>query len=323
MTDNHFWKGRRVVVTGGQGFLGSPVMERLSRRGAHGVACSRRAGCDLRDLEQAVRFFERHSPELIINCAAHQGGIAYQKLRPATIYYDNLLMGAHTMEAARQAGVQKYVNIIAGCAYPGNPPDGILRENEFEAGPMHPTVENYGATKRAAVTQARWYRHQYGFESVSLILVNLYGPGEHFHPDRSHALAALLRKFYEAKRDHMPEVVLWGTGRAVREWTYVEDAAEGILRAAELYSGAEPLNLAVGCGHTIAELAEMVKEIVGFEGRIVYDKTKPDGALGKTGDTTKMKAELGWEPPTPLREGIHRTLEWFVSNYAEATCEVA
>ena len=184
---------------------------------------------------------------------------------------------------------------------------------------MHSTVDNYGATKRAAVMQAKCYRRQYGFEAISLILVNLYGPGEHFHPDRSHGLAALIRKFYEAKRDDAPEVTLWGTGRAIREWLYVEDATEGILRAAERYNDVDPLNVAVGQGYTIAELAALIQGITEYEGRIVYDSTKSDGALQKTGDITKMKAALDWEPCTPIREGVQRTLAWFTKNYHEAT----
>lgn len=316
-----FWRERRVCVTGGQGFLGARVVAQFRARGAVVTSCSRRTGCDLRHLDQALGFFGDHPPELVINCASNQGGLAYQSLYPGTIFSDNLLMGTHTMEAARQTGVTKYVNVIAGCAYPGDPLGGVLRERDFEAGPMHPTVENYGATKRAAVVQARCYRRQYGFNAISLVLINLYGPGEHFHPDRSHALAALLRKFYEAKRDGAPEVTLWGTGRAVREWLYVEDAAEGILRAAEAYGDVEPLNIAVGTGYTVAELAELIRGVVGYEGRIVYDPSKPDGALRKTGDIAKMRAVLGWEPRTPIREGIRRTLDWFVDHYAEATRE--
>jgi GDP-L-fucose synthase len=316
--ERNFWKQKRVVVTGGQGFLGSEVVRQLSHLEADVKSSSRRTGCDLRDLIQASDFFRRSEPEVVINCAANQGGLAYQKLYPASIYYDNLLMGANTMEAARVAGVRKYVNIVAGCAYPGEPRDGVLREEEFEAGPLHPTVENYGVTKRAALVQAKCYRRQYGFEAVSLILINLYGPGEHFHPDRSHAMAALLRKFYEAKRHHASEVVLWGTGQAVREWMYVTDAAEGIVRAAERYTGAEPLNIAVGRGQTVAELARIIMRIVAYDGRIVYDNTKPDGALRKVADITRMKAMLGWEPRTSLDDGIRMTLEWFVSHYPEA-----
>jgi GDP-L-fucose synthase len=323
MTQKSFWHGRSVIVTGGRGFLGSQVVKQLATLGANVTSCSRRDGCDLRSLSQAVAFFAGHAPEFIFNCAAHQGGLAYQKLQPATILHDNLLMGANTMEAARVAGVRKYLNVIAGCAYPGDPPGGILREAEFEAGPMHPTVENYGAAKRAAVTLAKCLRLQHGFHALSLILVNLYGPGEHFHPDRSHALAALIRKFYEAQRDGLGEVVLWGTGSAVREWTYVDDAAEGLIRAAEIYSDAEPLNIAVGRGNSIAELAETVRDITGFRGKISYDSSKPDGALYKVADISRMQSILAWQPQTPLRDGIRKTLDWFISNYASATSEAA
>jgi GDP-L-fucose synthase len=316
------WTGRPVVVTGGQGFLGSRVLARLLDLGARAVSCSRRSGCDLRDLGQAERFFRAHRPEVVFNCAAHQGGIAYQRLRPGTLFFDNVLMGTNAMEAARRAGVGRYVNIIAGCAYPGEPRDGILRESEIEAGPLHPTVENYGAAKRAALMQARCYRREFGFDAVSLVLVNLYGPGEHFHPDRSHALAALLRRFQEAEESGAARVTLWGTGRAVREWTYVDDAVEGILRAAGRHDGAEPLNIAVGRGLSIAELAEVIREVVGCKGRIEFDPSRPDGALVKVADISRMREVLGWEPPTPLREGIGRTLAWFLANRERAVAEV-
>jgi len=316
---NTGWAGKPVCVTGGQGFLGSRVMEKLRRLDAKAVSCSRSTGCDLRDLHQALRFLERHRPEVVFNCASNQGGIAYQGIAPGRIYFDNLLMGANTMEAARLQGVEKYVNIVAGCAYPGVPRDGTLRENEFDAGPMHSSVDGYGSTKRAAVAQAKAYRRQYGFSAISLILINLYGPGEHFHPDRSHALAALLRRFHDSKRQGLKEVSVWGSGEAVREWLYVDDAVEGILRAAESYDEPTPLNIAVGAGQSISELASIIAEIVGYEGEIVYDHSKPDGALLKTADIGKMKRVLDWAPPTPLRDGIRLTLDWFVKHYEQAT----
>jgi len=315
----------KIVVTGGTGFLGSHIMKALQRKGYEAISLTRANKVlwwvDLRSPKSARHALYGIKPDIVINCAANQGGIAYDKLCPATIFYDNLMMGTSTMEATRLAGVKKYVNIIAGCAYPGDPKDGILKEDELFAGPMHPTVENYGIAKRAAVLQAKYYRQQYDFNAISLILINLYGPGEHFHPDRSHALAALLRKFYEAKRDNLAEVTVWGTGRPIREWLYVEDAAEGIIRAMECYDDVEPLNIATGKGYSITELAEIIAKIVDYQGEIVYDAAKPEGALRKTGDITKMKAVLGWEPPTPLGAGIRRTLDWLADNYDEVTKE--
>jgi len=314
----NLWRGTRVVVTGGGGFLGRAVMARLASLGCEAVSCSRSTGCDLCSLDEAFRFFSEYSPHTVINCASNQGGLGYQSICPATIYFDNLLMGANTMEAARRASVAKYVNIVAGCAYPGEPRDGLLREAEFELGSMHSTVESYGATKRAAVIQAKCYRRQYGFNAISLVLINLYGPGEHFHPDRSHALAALLRKFWEARQANAASVTLWGSGRAVREWLYVEDAAEGILRAAERYNDYEPLNIGVGSGISIQDLARLIKMTVGFEGDVEYDSTKPDGAIHKVADVSRLHSLLGWSPRTPLEEGVRRTLAWFVENYQEA-----
>lgn len=318
-----FWRGKVVMVTGGGGFVGSRLMARLVELGARPVSCGRRTGCDLTDAAGARAYFDRHKPEFVINAAAHQGGIGYQRLRPATILRDNLLMGVNTMEAARLCGAKLYVNLVAGCAYPGEPRDGVLREHEFEAGPMHPTVENYGAAKRAAVALARQMWREHDFPALSLLLINLYGPGEHFHPDRSHGLAALIRKYYEAARDHQPHVTLWGTGRAVREWLYIDDAVEGVLLAAEKYRQPEPLNIAVGEGLTIARLAAIIAPIAGFTGETRYDTTKPDGALRKVADVSRMTSLLGWAPRTPLEEGVRRTLEWFGRNYAAATSDHA
>jgi GDP-L-fucose synthase len=213
--------------------------------------------------------------------------------------------------------VVKYINIIAGCSYPGYIEDGILSEDRYWEGPMHETVENYGITKRAQVLQGKYYKKQYGFNSIPLILINLYGPGEHFHPDRSHGLAALLRKFYEAKKYEQPEVVIWGSGKPIREWLYVEDAAQGVIRAADIYEDTEPLNIAVGKGYTITELANIIKDIVGYRGKLVYDKTKPDGALKKVADISKMKRILHWEPQASIEDGIKKLYQWLDSNYEE------
>lgn len=323
MRSQDSWKGRPVVVTGGAGFLGSRLLARLREAGARAVSCSRRTGCDLRDPDQATRFFRAHAPDVVFNCAAHQGGIAYQRLKPATILVDNLLMGTHAMDASRRAGVRRYVNVVAGCAYPGDPNGAFLRESEILDGPLHPTVENYGMAKRAALIQARCLRREHGFDTVSVVLVNLYGPGEHFHPDRSHALAALLRRFQEAKETHAASVTIWGTGRPVREWTYVDDAVEGLMRAAVAHEGDEPLNVAVGRGLSMGDLAKTIRGVVGYKGGIEFDPSKPDGAMHKVADITRMKAVLGWQPSTSLMTGIRATLDWFLENRARAVAEVA
>jgi GDP-L-fucose synthase len=304
------WKKTRVTVVGGGGFLGGHVTRSLAERGCDAAVPRTADGWDFRSLDGALRFFETHRPELVFNCGARQGGLAYQAKYPAEIYYDNMLLGLNTMEAARLAGVDRYVNVIAGCSYPGEVA-GLMAEEDYWAGPLHASVVNYGFTKKAQVVQAECYRRQHGFVAISLLLANLYGPGDHSDPERSHALMALLRRFWEAKREGRPEVVVWGTGRPVREWLYVEDAAEALVRAAERYDGVEPLNVGVGEGSSIRELAETIATLVGYEGRIVYDADKPDGAPFKTLRIDRFVAATNWRPKTSLDEGLRRTLAWF------------
>lgn len=313
------WAGRRIAVTGGHGFLGSRIAESLRQRGAVVATVSRSDGHDLRRPDDALRAFEKWRPETVFNCAANQGGIQYQRIYPATIMVDNMLMGIHTMEAARAAGAAKYVNIVAACAYPGYQEDGLLSEDHFWDGPLHDSVLNYGITKKVQTVQGLMYKRQFGFNSIHLVMTNLYGPGEHFDPDRSHALAALIRKFYEAKRDSNAEVVVWGTGRPVREWMYVDDAASAVIRAAEVYEDVAPLNIGMGEGSTITQLAETIRDVVGYRGRIVYDTSKGDGAMRKVMDVAAMKKALGWSSSVTLEEGIRRTLQWFIDHYEEAT----
>ena len=310
------WSSTGVAVLGGGGFLGSHIARALDQRGARPVVPRTADGWDFRDPSSAHAFFEQHRPEIVINCAARQGGLEYQRLFPADIFFDNLRMGLHTLDAAARTGTRKYVNIVAACSYPGYV-DGMLSEDDYWSGPLHESVVNYGFTKKAQVVQGQCYRRQFGFDSVHLLMTNLYGPGEHFHPDRSHGLAALLRKFYEAKRFGRPRVVIWGTGRPVREWLFVDDAADAVLAATERYEGTDPINISLGGGLSITELAVLIKDVVGYDGEITYDVDKPDGALNKTFANERIRRLIGWRPTTSLRDGIARTLAWLDAHYDE------
>lgn len=308
------WSKATVAVLGGGGFLGSQVARQLRQRGVEPVVPRTADGWDFRALPSAMRFFEQYHPDVVFNCAAHQGGLEYQRRFPADLFYENMLMGLHSLHAASRAGARKYVNIVAACSYPGYL-DGVMSEDDYWSGPLHESVVNYGFTKKAQVVQGECYRRQFGFDSIHLLMTNLYGPGEHFHPDRSHGLAALLLKFYEAKRFGRARVVIWGSGRPVREWLFVEDAAEAIVATAERYDGAQPINVSVGSGLSISELALLIKDIVGYEGELVYDTDRPDGALHKTFANERIRTLVGWQPRTSLRDGLTRTLAWLDANY--------
>lgn len=310
------WKSRSVAVIGGGGFLGGHLVEQLRQQGCEPVVPRTADGWDFRSLDSAREFFRLHKPEVVFNCAAKQGGLALQQKAPAEVFYDNMLLGLNTMHAAHLNGVAKYVNVVAACSYPGYV-DGMLTEKDYWDGALHESVVNYGFTKKAQVVQGFCYRKQYGFQSIQLLMTNLFGPREHFSPGRSHGLAALLRKFYEARTFQSPEVVIWGTGKPIREWLFVKDAAEALMLAAERYAGTEPLNVSLGGGLSITELAELIQRIVGYEGRIVYDTSKPDGALVKTFGNECIKREIGWRPRTPLEEGIRQTLAWLDANYEQ------
>jgi len=314
-------KDKKIVVTGGGGFLGGFIVAGLKKRGVPGgyIHIPRtKDGIDFRRQEDCEKYFAKTKPDVVIHCAANQGGIGYHSGRQADLMMDNIRMGFFLMEAARAAGVSKFVNIVAGCSYPGYLEKDELQEENYWDGPLHESIFSYGFSRKASVVYSLALKKQFGFNSINLLLANMFGPGEHFNPGQSKALAGLIRKFYEAKRDNAPSVVVWGTGKPVRDWLYVKDGAEGILRATEVYDDVEPLNIASGIGISVSDLAHMIKDAVGYNGEIVYDTSRPDGALKKTFSIHHMKDKLNWIPTSPLKEAIRKTVEWFRANYSHA-----
>jgi GDP-L-fucose synthase len=303
------WPRTRVLVAGGGGFLGRHVVSRLRARGAEPIVARTADGWDLRDLERTRALMNEHRPEVVFDCAANQGGLAYVRAAPADIFEDNLLMGLNLVRAARESGARALVSALAACSYPGAV-RGSMREEEYWSGPLHDSVLAYGFTKKARVVHTKCCAEQYGMRAVNLLLANLYGPGDHLEPERSHALTALLVRFVEAARSGAEEVVVWGSGEPVREWLYVEDAAEALVVAAERIEDPEPYNVGTGVGLTIRELAERIAALVGFGGTIRYDLTKPDGAPFKTLCVDRFTAATGWRAGTRLDEGLARSLAW-------------
>ncbi len=312
-----FWSDKKVTVTGGAGFLGQHLVKRLESFGAK-VFVPRQREYNLTTLEASLRCLLEHPADVLFHAAAYYGGIGINQTQPATLYYSNLVMGANLMEAARLAKVGKFVAIGTACSYPGYL-EGHLKEEDLWAGPCHASVVNYGLTKKMMAVQAQAYKRQYGLDSIHLILTNLYGPGDSYNPDRSHVVAALVRKWVEADIAKAPSVEVWGTGKPIREFIYVEDCADAIVLAAEKYDDAAmPLNIGTGVGTSIKELAETVHDVSGYKGKMTWNVDKPDGAAVKVLDTARMKQDLDWTPPTKLRDGLVKTVDWYRANKAQA-----
>jgi len=307
------WSDKRVVVTGGAGFLGTFVVEKLHERGCKQVYVPRSTEFDLRERDHIVRLYEQVKPHIVIHLAAVVGGIGANQANPGRFFYDNAIMGIQLMEYARLAGVEKFVATGTICAYPKFCPVPF-REDELWNGYPEETNAPYGLAKKMMLVQAQSYREQYGFNAIYLLPVNLYGPRDNFDLQTSHVIPALIRKFAEANESSSEEVVLWGDGSPTREFLYVEDAAEGVLLATEAYDGPLPVNLGTGEETTIKHLAEMIAREVNYSGRFVWDTSKPNGQPRRCLDVSRAKELFGFDAVHRLRDGIPKTVAWFMAN---------
>ena len=304
-----FWANRRVMVTGGAGFLGRYVVGMLRERGAD-VHVADMDRYDLRNLEDIRRALNEGRPHMVIHLAARVGGIGANREHPAEFFYDNLMMGAPLLHESWRAGVEKFVALGTVCCYPKITPIPFRQENLWDGYPEE-TNAPYGMAKKMLLVQSQAYRQQYGFNSIFLMPVNLYGPGDNFDPASSHVIPALIRKCLEAKERGDDHIVAWGDGSPTREFLYVEDAAEGILLAAERTNQSEPVNLGSAFEISIKDLLEMIARLTGFEGRIVWDTSKPNGQPRRKLDTGRAEREFGFKAKTPFQVGLRRAIEWY------------
>jgi GDP-L-fucose synthase len=305
-----FWPGRQVMVTGGGGFLGQAVVRRLEGAGADSVFVPRSRNYDLRTKEGIDRALAEGRPQLVIHLAAVVGGIGANRENPGRFFYENAILGIQLLEQARVANVEKFVTIGTVCAYPKFTPVPF-REDDLWDGYPEETNAPYGLAKKMLLVQGQAYREQYGFNVIHLIPVNLYGPGDNFDPKSSHVIPALIKKCVDARDNGDALIEVWGTGSASREFLFVDDAAEGIVLAAERYDDPEPVNLGTGQEITIRELVGLIAKLTGFKGEIRWDPTKPDGQPRRALDTTRARKRFGFEAQMPWEEGLQRTIDWF------------
>ncbi len=305
-----FWDGRRVMVTGGAGFLGSAVPRRLREAGATEIFVPKAEDYDLRKLADIDRALADARPELVIHLAAVVGGIGANRENPGRFFYDNAIMGIQLIEQARLAGVAKLLTVGTVCAYPKFTPVPF-REDDIWNGYPEETNAPYGLAKKMLLVQSQAYRDQYGFNAIYLIPVNLYGPGDNFNPQNSHVIPALIKKCIDAREQGEGFIEAWGTGSASREFLYVADAARGIVLAAERYDGRDPVNLGVGSEITIRDLTELIARLTGFVGEIRWDPSKPDGQPRRALDTSRAREAFGFTAGMSFQDGLQATIEWY------------
>lgn len=310
-------RGKKIMVTGGSGFLGSHVVELLLKSGAGDIIVPRSKQYDLTRQEVCLSLIRETDPDIVIHLAAKVGGIGANRVNPGSFFYDNLSMGIHLAEASRLHGVEKFVACGTICSYPkfANVP---FREEELWDGYPEETNAPYGLAKKMLLVQSQAYRKQYGFNSIFLLPVNLYGPRDNFDLETSHVIPALIRKCLEAKAQGSDHIEVWGTGIATREFLYVEDAAAGIVQATDQFNGEEPVNIGTGREISIKALTELIAEKTGYNGNIVWDASRPDGQLRRCLDTSKAEQLFGFKAKTDLPEGLEKTVQWYIGQQAKA-----
>ncbi len=310
MENTFAWAEKKICVTGGAGFLGSHLQEDLRLRGAENIFIPKIENYDLVKAEAIQEMLQDSDPDFIIHLAAHVGGIGANREHPAEFFYDNLMMGVQLMHQAYEAGVEKFIAIGTVCAYPKFTPVPF-KEEDLWIGYPEETNAPYGLAKKMLLVQSQAYRDQYGFNSIFLLPVNLYGPGDNFNPRSSHVIPALIRKCIEAKEAGEDHIVVWGDGSPTREFIYVEDAARGITLATEKYNKSDPVNIGSGFEISIKDLIQKIARMTGFEGDLVWDTSKPNGQPRRALDTSRAKEEFGFKAETDFDEGLQKTIDWY------------
>lgn len=305
-----FWNNKRVLVTGGAGFLGSYVTGKLKEKGCKEIFVPRSKDYNLVEMDAVKRVYADAKPDIVIHLSAKVGGIGANRANPGKFFYDNLMMGVQMMEVGREAGIEKFVALATICSYPKFTPVPFKEEDLWNGYPEE-TNAPYGLAKKMLLVQSQAYRQQYGFNSICLFPVNLYGPMDNFDPEYSHVIPALIKKCVDAIENGEDEIVVWGTGKATREFLYVEDAAEGILLATEKYNKSDPVNIGAGFEISIKDLVELIIKLTGFKGKIVWDSSKPDGQPRRCLDTTRAEKEFDFKARTSFEEGLKKTIEWY------------